>query len=153
MTTLKIVKRVDLKWVEAITRAVLITGLLFLLQGCGARWHLSRAIAKDPTILDRKEIVLDTIIITENKAIRDTFFLKMVDTIKIERDGVRVELTKLYDTIQISAECLPDTIRLRETIEVPQVVYKEKSFGKMFYIGLLISFLLYTFVLIRLLNK
>lgn len=110
------------RWVGRTIGAGLIT---LLLVSCGAKYHLSRAIAKDPKILEQVAVKVDTTIITENKAIRDTLILKTIDTITIERNAVRVKINRLYDTIQVEAECLPDTIKLEKVVKVPQVVYKE----------------------------
>jgi len=146
------VKRVVAKWVSAVVRAVLIVGLLFLAQGCGAKYHLNRAIAKDPTILESVAVKLDTTIITENKAIRDTLILQRIDTITLERNAVRVKIKRIHDTIQIDAECLPDTIRIQKVVEVPQVVYEEKKIKKKYIYLLIISIILYTFGLIKLIK-
>lgn len=139
-------------WVGAIIRAVLIVGLLFLTQGCGAKWHLNRAIAKDPTLLDSVALKVDTIVITENKALRDTIILQEYDTITLERNSVRIKLNRLYDTLRIDAECLPDTIRIRKEVKVPQVVYQEKKFDRKYLYILIISIILYTFILLKLLK-
>jgi len=139
-------------WVVTKTRAVLI-GLLFLTTGCGAKWHLNRAIAKDPTILDRKEIVLDTIVITENKLLTDTLVLREYDTIKIEKDGVRVSLNRLYDTIQVEVECPSDTIEISKVVEVPQIIYQDKKFNRNHLYLWIVSFFVYTLALVKYLNR
>lgn len=138
-------------WGVIKTRAVLI-GLLFLTQGCGAKWHLKRAIAKDPTIVEQSVVKLDTIVVTEIKAVHDTLVLNQYDTIEIERNGVRIRLNRLYDTIQVTAECLPDTIQVTQVVKVPQVVYKEKEF-KVIDMALILSIILATFALIKFLFK
>ena len=138
-------------WGVIKTRAVLI-GLLFLTQGCGAKYHLKRAIAKDPTIVEQSVVKLDTIVVTEINAVHDTLVLNQYDTIEIERNGVRIQLNRLYDTIQVTAECLPDTIQVTQVVKVPQVVYKEKEF-KVIDIALILSIILATFALIKFLFK
>lgn len=140
------------KWVSAVVRAVLIVGLLFLTQGCGAKYHLKRAIAKDPTILDSVAVRVDTTIITENKLIQDTLVLKQYDTIEIQRNGVRVQIKRLYDTLHIEAECLPDTIRIEKVVNVPQVVYEERSSGVIDK-ALIVLLILATFTIIKYLFK
>ena len=142
-------KRVDLKWVKGIIGAGLIT-LLF--SSCGARWHLNRAIAKDPTLIDSAVQKWDTIVVTENKALRDTLILQEYDTITLERNSVRIKLNRVYDTLRIDAECLPDTIRIRKEIKIPQVVYQEKKFNRYYLLLLTISIILYTLLLIKLLK-
>ena len=136
---------------ELKTRAVLI-GLLFLLQGCGARYHLNRAIAKDPQILDSVVLKVDTLIITQKEEVRDTLILQKIDTITLERNGVRIDLRRVYDTIEIDVQCPSDTIRISKEIRVPQLVYKEKNFDRKYLYLLIISIILYTFGLIKLLK-
>ena len=106
-------------------RGLWIVSVMLLLQSCGAKYHLNRAIAKDPDILKSVVVKVDTTIVTESKAIRDTLVLERHDTITIERNAVRIKIRRIHDTIQIDAECLPDTIRIQKVVEVPQVVYKE----------------------------
>ena len=131
--------------------AVLI-GLLFLLQGCGAKYHLNRAIAKDPTILDSVVLKVDTLIITQKEEVRDTLILEKIDTITLERNGIRIDLRRVYDTIEVDVQCPSDTIRIQKEIRVPQVIYEEKSFKKKHLIILIMSIILYTFGLIKLLK-
>lgn len=125
-------------------RGLWLISAALLLQSCGAQWHLKRAIAKDPTIVQERSIKLDTVIVTENKVIRDTITLERVDTTTIERNGVRIEIRRIHDTIQIDAECLPDTIRLVKEISVPKIVYKEKkpTFGLVKLITILVILLI-----------
>lgn len=98
-----------------------------MLTSCGAQYHLKRAIAKDPTIVQNQSVKVDTVIITEIKAVRDTFVLKRVDTLTVTKNNVRVHLKRSYDTIMVEAQCLPDTIRIEKEIFVPKVVYQEKT--------------------------
>lgn len=133
-------------------RGAVLIGLLFLLQGCGAKWHLNRAIAKDPTILDSVVLKVDTLIITQKEAVRDTLILERIDTLRIIKEGIRIDLRRSYDTIEVDIECPADTIRIQKEIRVPQVIYEEKSFKKKHLIILIMSIILYTFGLIRLLK-
>ena len=133
------------RWVGRTIGAGLIT-LLFV--SCGAKYHLNRAIAKDPTILDSVAVKVDTVIITENKALRDTLILQRVDTITLERNSVRVRLKRSYDTITVEAECLPDTIRIEKVVKVPQVVYQEKKTYNNWKYLLSISFILISIALL-----
>lgn len=130
-------------------RSVWIVSAMLLLQSCGAKYHLNRAIAKDPTILEQRKVVLDTIVITEKKQFADTLVLRQYDTIKIEKDGVRVALNRLYDTIQIEVECLPDTIQIQKVVEVPQVIYEDKKLNKKNLYLWILLFFLYTLALIK----
>ena len=133
-------------------RGAVLIGLLFLLQGCGAKWHLNRAIAKDPTILDSVVLKVDTLIITQKEEFRDTLILQEIDTIRIVKEGIRIDLRRLYDTIEVDVECPADTIRIQKEIRVPQIVYQEKNFDRKYLYILIISIILYTFGLIKLLK-
>jgi hypothetical protein len=108
-------------------RSLWIISLALLLQSCGAQWHLKRAIAKDPTIVQERTEKIDTVVITQEKLVRDTIVLKRIDTTTIERNGVRIKIRRIHDTIQVQAECLSDTIRIVKEIKVPKIVYKEKK--------------------------
>ena len=132
-----------------VIRAVLI-GLLF--WSCGAKYHLNRAIAKDPQILDSVVLKVDTLIITQKEEVRDTLILEKVDTITLERNGIRIDLRRVYDTIEVDVQCPSDTIRISKEIRVPQIVYQEKNFDRKYLYLLIISIILYTFGLIKLLK-
>ena len=118
------------------------------LTSCGAKYHLKRAIAKDPTILEQVAVKVDTTIITENKALRDTLILQRIDTITLERNAVRVKIKRIHDTIQLEAECLPDTIKIQKVVEVPKVVYQEAKPNNTWLYILTISFFLFTLALL-----
>ena len=137
---------------ELIKRGAVLIGLLFLLQGCGAKYYLNRAIAKDPTILDSVVLKVDTLIITQKEEVRDTLILQKIDTITLERNGIRIDLRRVYDTIEVDVQCPSDTIRISKEIRVPQVVYQEKNFDRKYLYLLIISIILYTFCLIKLLK-
>ena len=137
---------------ELIKRGAVLIGLLFLLQGCGGRYYLNRAIAKDPTILDSVVLKVDTLIITQKEEVRDTLILQKIDTITLERNGIRIDLRRVYDTIEVDVQCPSDTIRISKEIRVPQVVYQEKNFDRKYLYLLIISIILYTFGLIKLLK-
>ena len=132
-----------------VTRAVLI-GLLF--WSCGAKYHLNRAIVKDPQILDSVALKVDTLIITQKEEVRDTLILEKVDTITLERNGIRIDLRRVYDTIEVDVQCPSDTIRIQKEIKVPQLIYQEKNFDRKYLYLLIISIILYTFGLIKLLK-
>ena len=133
-------------------RSLWLISVMLLLQSCGAKYHLSRAIAKDPTILESVAVKMDTTIITENKALRDTLILQRIDTITLERNAVRIKIKRIHDTIQIDAECLPDTIRIQKVVNVPQVVYEEKKIKRKHIYLLIMSIILYTFALVKVLK-
>jgi hypothetical protein len=97
-----------------------------MLTSCGAQYHLKRAIAKDPSIVQKEAIKLDTVIITEIKTVRDTFVVKGDTSMVFVNKGVRTQIKVVRDTFTIQTTCPPDTIRIEKEILVPKVVYQEK---------------------------
>ena len=66
---------------------ILITAICILsLTSCSANWHLKRAIAKDPSIIQPPEVeIVDTTIIIEEIRAETTFVALPVDTINRKR--------------------------------------------------------------------
>ncbi len=110
-----------------IGRASLFVLILFVLQSCGAQWHLKRAIAKDPTIAADTIVKIDTTIVTQGAQISDTLVLHDTIEKEIRTDGVIVKIQRFQDTIRIAAECLPDTIRLITEVPIDRVVLKKEK--------------------------
>lgn len=134
---------------ELIKRGAVLVGLLFFASGCGAKYHLDKAIKKDPKILDSVSVKMDTLVVTEEKVFKDTLILKSTDTITLVRNSVRIDLRRIHDTIEVDVVCPSDTIRVTKEIRVPQIVYQEKELNNKYLYGLIILFLIYTFALLR----
>jgi hypothetical protein len=120
MTQLKTINKVKC---ELFTKATI---LLVMLTGCSAEYHLKKAIKKDPSIIKPTTHVIDTIILTDSVTITDTFVTKTIDTLTIEKDGVKTIVYRNHDVIKIKTIVKPDTIRIQKTISIPQVQYKER---------------------------
>lgn len=105
---------------HAIRVAVMMLTAL-MIESCGASWHLKRAIAKDPTIVQTQVVRMDTTIITPERIVRDTIVTTAVDTIELVRDRVRIQLVRQYDTIFVNVECPSDTIRVVQTASVDSI--------------------------------
>jgi len=86
---------------HAIRVAVMMLTAL-MIESCGASWHLRRAIAKDPTIVQTQIVRMDTTIITPERIVRDTIVTNAVDTIELVRDRVRIQLVRRFDTIAVN---------------------------------------------------
>lgn len=102
--------------------------LTFILSSCSSEYHLRKAIAKDPSILQPKQIhLIDTVVITPIARV-DTLAYFATDTITIEKERVRVQIRRIDDTLRVSAECLPDTIRITKTVKLPsQIKYAPRK--------------------------
>ena len=141
----------EVKWVRRIIGAGLIT-LLF--SACGAKYHLNRAIAKDPEIVKEKVVRVDTTVITEKVNVSDTIRIKEVDTIQIVKNGVVIDIQRSYDTIMVDVECPPDTVRIIKEVEVPQYIpeKKTKNIGFGVVLGFIFALVLISTIL-RVLRK
>ena len=127
-------RRVRLLWLVVVA---------LLLSSCGAQWHLKRAIAKNPALAQDTVVRIDTTIITEAVALRDTVTIKEVDTVTIIKDGVVVDIQRYYDTLLVDVQCPPDTVTVYKEQKVQQVftepATKDKAFwGAIGFIGALI---------------
>lgn len=107
-------------------RLLVVVGALTL-TSCGAKYHLKRAIAKDPTIVQKDTVKVDTLIVTEIKTVRDTFVVKGDTSMVFVNKGVRTQIKVVRDTFEIQTTCPPDTVRIEKEILVPKVVYQEKT--------------------------
>lgn len=133
---------------HAIRVAVMILTAL-MIESCGASWHLKRAIAKDPTIVQTKVVRMDTTIITPERIVRDTIVTNAVDTIELVRDRVRIQLVRRFDTIAVNVECPSDTIRVVQTASVDSIC-PPRSTDWTKWFGWIISILLLVYIIRRL---
>ena len=126
-----------MKWLAKLT-------LILLLSSCSAQWHLSKAIKKDPTILEKDTLVVQDTVVVPPVVITDTVTTKQHDTIVVEKDRLKVRIVKRQDTLIIEGQCASDTIV--RTIEVPyeKVIYvPQRTLGQkiqslVFYFGLVL---------------
>jgi hypothetical protein len=96
-------------------------------MSCGASWHLKRAIAKDPTIARDTIVRVDTTIVTKERRVVDTLVVRDTIVREIVRDGARVRIQRLHDTIRVDVVCPPDTIRVVAEVPVDRIIYKTKA--------------------------
>ena len=146
-TELKIVKPANC---DLFTKAKLII-ILVMLTGCSAQYHLKQAIKKNPAMAQISVYGIDTIFVRDSVTITDTFNTKTIDTLTIEKDGVKTIVYRNHDVIRIKTVVKADTIRFTKTITLPpQIQYKERiSLPQMVGVGLgLILALLFLILLI-----
>ena len=125
--------------IYTLTRGALFAFIIYTLSGCSANWHLRKAIAKDPSILQPKEVVLiDTVVVTSSLRV-DTLAYFRTDTITIEKERLRVQIKRIHDTLRITAECQSDTVRIFKEVEVPgPVVYRPRAWWEKIPLPLLL---------------
>ena len=106
---------------------ILITAICILcLTSCSANWHLKRAIAKDPSIVQPPEVeIVDTTIVIEEIRAETTFVALPMDTITIEKERLRIQIKRIHDTLVVDGVCMTDTIRIVEEVELPPVIKYE----------------------------
>lgn len=124
-----IVKRAGVDWpfMMAAIRVILLIAVFTMLSGCGSQYHLKRAIAKDPTIVSDTIVRFDTTIVTDQRTLVDTLVIRDTIMREIVRNGVKVRLQIIHDTIRFDVECPPDTIRVVQDVAVERLIYKEKK--------------------------
>ena len=106
---------------------ILITAICILsLTSCSTNWHLKRAIAKDPSIVQPPEVeIVDTTIVIEEIRAETTFVSLPMDTITIEKERLRIQIKRIHDTLKVEGVCMTDTIRIIEEVELPPVIKYE----------------------------
>jgi hypothetical protein len=123
-----------------------VAAIALMLTSCGASWHLKRAIAKNPALAQDTVLRIDTTIISRSVEMRDTIFIKEVDTIQVVKNGVVVDIRRSFDTIEVDVQCPPDTIRVFKEVPMVQIVPEKKE--RNIALGGVIGFIL-ALVLIR----
>ena len=147
-TELKIVKPANC---DLFSKGGKLLTLLILLTGCSAQYHLKQAIKKCPEMAQISVYGIDTVFVRDSVSITDTFTTKTIDTLTIEKDGVKTIVYRNHDVIRIKTVVKADTIRFTKTITLPpQIQYKERiSLPQMVGVGLaLILALLFLILLI-----
>jgi len=121
ITQLKIVKAIKC---DLFTKAIII---LVMSTGCSSQWHLKKAIQKNPSLITTSTHIIDTLFVRDSVTITDTFTTEKVDTITIEKDGVKTIVYRNHDIIRIKTIVKADTIRFTKTIQLPPTIqYKER---------------------------
>ena len=142
ITQLKIVKGVKC---DLFTKAIII---LVMSTGCSAQWHLKKAIQKNPSLAQTSTHTIDTLFVRDSVTITDTFTTKTIDTITLEKDGVKTIVYRNHDVIRIKTVVKADTIRFTKTIQLPpQIKYTERVkvpqwIGLTLFLGLIVLMLI-----------
>lgn len=142
MTQLKSVAKVTC---HLFTKSVLI---IIFLTGCSSQWHLKQAIKKNPSLITTSTHTIDTMFVRDSVTITDTFTTQKVDTITIEKDGVKTIVYRNHDVIRVHTVVKADTIRYTKTIQLPpRVEYKERIkvpqwIGLTLFLGLILLMLI-----------
>jgi hypothetical protein len=146
MTQLKIVKGIKC---DLFTKAVII----LMMSGCSAEYHLKQAIKKNPAMAQISVYGIDTVFVRDSVTITDTFTTKTIDTLTIEKDGVKTIVYRNHDVIRVQTIVKADTIRYTKTIQLPpQIQYKERISVPQ-KIGVAIGSVLFLLLLFALIRK
>ena len=142
ITQLKIVKGIKC---DLFTKAIII---LVMSTGCSGEWYLKKAIQKNPSLAQTSTHTIDTLFVRDSVSITDTFTTKTIDTITIEKDGVKTIVYRNHDVIRVHTVVKADTIRYTKTIQLPpRVEYKERVkvpqwVGLTLFLGLILLMLI-----------
>ena len=81
--------------------------------------HINKAKVLAPELfIDYKDTLRDTVFMPL-EAISDTFVVTEYDTIKIDKERLRIEIIKQKDTLYVEGQCKEDTLYLERIVEVP----------------------------------
>jgi hypothetical protein len=96
---------------------------------------------------------IDTVFVRDSVTITDTFTTKTIDTLTIEKDGVKTIVYRNHDVIRVQTIVKADTIRYTKTIQLPpQVQYRERISVPQ-KIGVAIGSVLFLLLLFALIRK
>ena len=109
---------------------------IFTMIGCSPKWHIKRAIRKDPTILVKDTInYADTFTVYTEHVQTDSVFIVSNDTTTIIKDNLTIRHFISRDSVFIYGECASDTIFITREIKVPfdKVVINDPLFPRWLY--------------------
>ena len=131
-----------MRWLYLLTISV-------LLSSCSAKWHLKKAVQKDPSLLKSDTLVVQDTVVVPPVVITDTVTTKQHDTIVVQKDRLKVRIVKKLDTLIIEGQCASDTIVRTIEVPVPSIVMKDsdrwynKVYKFSFYVLLILLLLLW----------
>jgi hypothetical protein len=113
-------------------KALYIALIVFLTSGtwsCSAKWHLRKAISKDPGLMKETHIVVYDTLVTERVQADTSFYFYQIDTVVLKQDRLTMKYFFNHDsTVYLSGECEADTVIREITVQAPpQVVYKDSK--------------------------
>lgn len=115
--------------------------VVMMLASCSSSWHLKRAIMKNPSVMVPKEVVIRDTVYTKGVLLRDSFYLKEIDTIVLEKDRYWTKIVRVRDSIYVDGGCLGDTVYIEKRVFVPKVEYIEKDKPQLWWLLLAIAVL------------
>ena len=98
-----------------------------ILSSCSAQWHLNKAVKKNPQILQKDTVIAVDTIVTPPVALTDTVVLRETDTIVVEKERLKVKISRRFDTIRVDAICEADTIISIVEVPVDRIIYQERE--------------------------
>ena len=116
--------------------------LLFMAYGCSAKWHLKKAIKKDPTLVQIDTIEWrDTIYSQTNRVEVDTVFHTSKDTVIIIKDNLTIKHWIHNDSVFITGSCDTIFMEIPYAVKIPveKVVYNESWMPKWIWTLLLMA--------------
>lgn len=109
----------------------LVLGLV--LSSCSAEYHLKKACKKDPTICrDSVRVETDTLWKTDTMKSVDTFTMAVIDTIVIDTNGCKLELTRNGNKFKANITSKIPTKTITKTITHRRwVTYTREKFASL----------------------
>lgn len=114
--------------------------IIVLMCSCSANRLIKMAIKKDPNILKADTMYVHDTLVVPQVHYDTTIISNQIDTILIEKERLRIKITRHYDTLRIEGTCLADTIYKQINIPVERIVYAPKKwYEKHWWIILLVG--------------
>jgi hypothetical protein len=115
---------------------ILLCGVITLLSGCSASWHVKRAQKKDPSLFEVVTVTkVDTVWIESVRI--DTLFRYKFDTVEFIKDRVKIKYA--YRTIDslvyIDVECPPNEVITKTETITTTVTVKPTFWDKVQFVG------------------
>lgn len=121
-------------------RTILIISLF--LAACSPQKRLERLIKKHPELVQKDTVLVrDTIYTTDIHTDTIFFSIKKIDTFYLEKEKLKIQIIKKYDTLKVSADVKRDTVFLEKKIPVEKLVVK-KDFSPLLNKLIILSLLL-----------
>lgn len=96
------------------------------LAACSPQKRLDRLIKKHPELVQKDTVFIkDTIYTQEIKTDTVFFSFKKVDTFYLEKEKLKIQIIKQYDTLKVTANVRQDTIFVEKKIPVEKLVVKK----------------------------
>jgi len=128
--------------ITALWRRATVIGCIIIFIACSPQKKLERLIKKHPELVQKDTIIVRDTVYTKDIHTDTVFFsFKKTDTFYLEKEKLKIQIIKKYDTLKVSADVKRDTVFLEKKIPVEKLVVK-KDFSPLLNKLIILSLLL-----------